>query len=284
MGAPAMIAETEIAEPDAADSDVSSEGDGITVVLMQLDEEEQDNDTMLSYEEEKNDADPSIAGGSTLDAPTSAAVANHGGAASGAATAVPSAGTPGGGGGATPASSAASTRHKQWVNPKLMSSGQAAGVSPATAATPKPSITAAQKAKLGPLVHVPGGLQMRLEGPMPENIDIDNVRPCLPVGLTMQRAAAPILSPPLTVPALRGHHPPRSFTGAAFACGLRCSSRKSRGTTLAQMQLTGSTMASTRTRGGCTASGSRRSGWRGVTFLRSRRCPVLTLEWLAWGR
>ena len=36
-------------------------------------------------------------------------------------------------------------------------------------------ITAAQKAKLGPMVHVPGGLQMSLEGPMPENIDIDQL-------------------------------------------------------------------------------------------------------------
>ena len=38
-----------------------------------------------------------------------------------------------------------------------------------------PKVTAAQRAKFGPLVHVPGGMEMSFEPPLPDNIDIDQL-------------------------------------------------------------------------------------------------------------
>ena len=51
-------------------------------------------------------------------------------------------------------------------------SGAASGGARAAA---KPAISAAQKAKFGPLVHVPGGLEVSFEPPLPDNIDIDQL-------------------------------------------------------------------------------------------------------------
>ncbi|KOO35393.1 fip1 motif family protein [Chrysochromulina tobinii] len=154
-------------------SDVSSEDDGIRIVLHYPDELDEGEEGMLYAE----DSSAAMADG---------AAAGEGMAGTQPPTLGPSASVcSASSAGTTPASNAAkASRHKVYVNPRLQalaSAGAGTGGSPgAISMTPpaphkQPAITAAQRAKLGPLVHVPGGLQMSLEGPMPENIDIDQL-------------------------------------------------------------------------------------------------------------
>ena len=165
-----------LGDDDDLASDVSSEDDGIRIVLHQPDELDDEGEEGLYGVGDGGDG--SIMG---MDGDTTMAMAGSIGGVGGqpqmiaASASACSAGSIGSG--ATPAG--ASSRHKEWVNPRLAAAA-GAGASPAGAmgATPppkQPAITAAQRAKLGPLVHVPGGLQMSLEGPMPENIDIDQL-------------------------------------------------------------------------------------------------------------
>ena len=102
--------------------------------------------------------------------------------------------TPGGGGPA----SANYTPHKKYVNPKLQQSHEDCGNTPQAAGMSAPSVpsraaasgattslptrafshatpSAALQAKLGPLLHVPGGLEMDLSGQLPENVDVDSL-------------------------------------------------------------------------------------------------------------
>ena len=91
--------------------------------------------------------------------------------------------------GATPVSRQTSSRHKEWVNPKLQQAIDAAAgtpQAPGTAASassrvdasqaPASKLSAAQRAKLGPLAHVPGGPEMDLSTASSiSNIDLDSL-------------------------------------------------------------------------------------------------------------
>ena len=73
-------------------------------------------------------------------------------------------------GGAASSTAAASTRNRKWVAPHLAGkAAAAAGALPSCRASP------CARAKFGPLVHVPGGMQMSFEPPLPENTDIDQL-------------------------------------------------------------------------------------------------------------
>ena len=149
--------------PPEDDSNVSSEGDGITVVLDpdDSDDEEQIMDDGGGAELGDAEVAPSVAEGSaaTPGAPMS------GGGDSRAGT-------------ATPASAAANTRHRKYVNPLLEGTSPGPSGTPTSGAAVRKAgggFTAAQKAKLGPLVHVPGAQQIDLDTPPPDNIDIDQL-------------------------------------------------------------------------------------------------------------
>ena len=70
----------------------------------------------------------------------------------------------------------AAARANVWVNPRLAGGEEAR---PAPAPAPKRALGAAQHAaklkKLGPLAHVPGGADLDLSAPLPENVDIDTL-------------------------------------------------------------------------------------------------------------
>merc|ERR1719424_1370746 len=80
--------------------------------------------------------------------------------------------------GATPAKSPAFTPNKKntWVNPKLQGAEGGSGTPSSVAPKPSAKQLKALKARLGPLAHVPGGLEIDLSGEMPENIDIDSLQ------------------------------------------------------------------------------------------------------------
>ncbi|KAL3930580.1 MAG: hypothetical protein SGPRY_001478 [Prymnesium sp.] len=78
------------------------------------------------------------------------------------------------------------SRHKEWINPKLQlqhaidaaatppAGGEGSSVRGTT--SPAAGLSAAQRAKLGPLAHVPGGAEMDLSGASAvDNIDLDSL-------------------------------------------------------------------------------------------------------------
>eukprot|EP00316_Scyphosphaera_apsteinii_P004338 CAMPEP_0119333288 /NCGR_PEP_ID=MMETSP1333-20130426/84807_1 /TAXON_ID=418940 /ORGANISM="Scyphosphaera apsteinii, Strain RCC1455" /LENGTH=484 /DNA_ID=CAMNT_0007343323 /DNA_START=6 /DNA_END=1460 /DNA_ORIENTATION=+ len=75
------------------------------------------------------------------------------------------------------------TPHKKYVNPNLGGSNSMRATGSAvsrlgsgSARTPTSRQAAAHRARLGPLQHVPGGLEMDPSGPLPDNVDIDSVQ------------------------------------------------------------------------------------------------------------
>jgi hypothetical protein len=147
----------------AEDSSSEEDDDDIQVVLHQPEDEEDEG------EEEEYAGE----GGEEEEA-----------AADGMADASPGGGgeTPSGGKvpaeGATPGKSPAFTPNKKntWVNPKLQGAEGGSGTPSSVAPKPSAKQLKALKARLGPLAHVPGGLEIDLSGEMPENIDIDSLQ------------------------------------------------------------------------------------------------------------
>ena len=177
----ALLADGAEGAPEEAAEDVDSDAssdDGVQVVLMQPDDEdggegEEYGEDGAEYAEGEEAAE-ALVPDEDAEAPTPAAA--EGGDGDGEAA------TPGeavaatrtsSAGGAASSTAAASTRNRKWVAPHLAGkAAAAAGTKPSAA---KPGLTPAQRAKFGPLVHVPGGMQMSFEPPLPENIDIDQL-------------------------------------------------------------------------------------------------------------
>ena len=154
------------------DSDASSD-DGVQVILMQPDDEgeeeagEEEEEAGAGHDEAEGGDEPEGGGGG------GGALAQGGESSN--ATRRESTGSAAGA--ATPAAGAASgSRPKKntWVNPALSGNKASGGGASATKAS-RPSMSAAQKAKFGPLAHVPGGTEMSFEPPLPDNIDIDQL-------------------------------------------------------------------------------------------------------------
>jgi hypothetical protein len=169
-----MSAEDVTAEPAAAeevDDDASSQSsdDGVQVVLLHSDDEEGEE-----ADEEAAGADTLQEAAEVMDAEQAEAGGEMGAATPGAQppTASRMCSTCSSAGGSAAQSA---TRHKQYVRPGLSgSAASAAGAGSASAS--KPSLTKAQREKLGPLAHVPGGTEMSFEPPLPDNIDIDQLQ------------------------------------------------------------------------------------------------------------
>mgnify|MGYP002632387958 CR=1 FL=1 len=154
-------------EMKVLDGITDDEAEEVTIVLHQPEE--------MGVEEEEEE----------IIAPDNCTTPSHAGQLSSAskqAAAPPSSGAPNSLGGGS-SISANYTPHKMWVNPKLQQQFDEAGT-PQSVGTPAPlvpsraaapAVSAAQKAKLGPLVHVPGGLEMDLSGKMADNMDLDSL-------------------------------------------------------------------------------------------------------------
>ena len=144
--------------------------DGVQVVLLQPEEEE------FEYHGEGDDDGEGEDAEALLPVDTEVACDSTAGCETVPAGMTATSSATGGGMSATPtlgAAAASSSRHKKYVAPHLQGGTGAAGAKPM--AKLRPSISAAQKAKFGPLLHVPGGMAMSFEPPLPENIDIDQL-------------------------------------------------------------------------------------------------------------
>eukprot|EP00965_Chrysotila_dentata_P189431 6173315-Pleurochrysis_carterae.AAC.1 len=80
--------------------------------------------------------------------------------------------------GSCSARSTNTTPHKKYVNPNCKTLQPESGdnlVSVPSTRAATAAEASAQRAKLGPLAHMPGGLELDLAGPLPDNIDVDSV-------------------------------------------------------------------------------------------------------------
>ena len=153
-------------EVDFSDSD--NELDDVKLVLDQGDEE---------WEEDDAAADAADDAAQEAAPPGAADAADGEDAAEADGSAAP----------ATPAASAAraktsakksSTSKNTWVNPNLAASdgAPASGTKRSAASAEEKKAAAAKRAKLGPLVHMPGAKDIDLSEPLPPNIDVDLVQ------------------------------------------------------------------------------------------------------------
>ena len=146
----------------ADDSSSEEDDDDIQVVLHQPEDDEEEGEEQ-EYEGEGGEEEEVAADGM--------ADASPGGGETPSGGKVPAEG-------ATPAKSPAFTPNKKntWVNPKLQGAEGGGGTPSSVAPKPSAKQLKALKARLGPLAHVPGGLEIDLSGEMPENIDIDSLQ------------------------------------------------------------------------------------------------------------
>ena len=147
----------------ADDSSSEEDDDDIQVVLHQPEDDEEEGEEQ-EYAGEGGEEEEAAADGMADASPGGSGETPSGGK-------VPAEG-------ATPAKSPAFTPNKKntWVNPKLQGAEGGSGTPSSVAPKPSAKQLKALKARLGPLAHVPGGLEIDLSGEMPENIDIDSLQ------------------------------------------------------------------------------------------------------------
>ena len=158
-----------------ADDGSSDEEDNIKIVLHQPDEvwdvgDEKDED--LVPHEGVDQRETSVSAGTD---PAPVAAASGGGATPIIVDPIDS--------GASPAQGVrcSTTPHKKYVNPRLQATPDSAALGSGrstTSRTPNSihATHAAKRAKLGPLAHIPGGMDLELDDPLPDNIDVDSVQ------------------------------------------------------------------------------------------------------------